>query len=82
MIDWMALAQVAIAGIVLGAGIPALFAIGTKLLSPSQPLAGSGEGVETQPVSAGRKALAFACYGICIAAIIAGVFFLAAGGHS
>lgn len=77
MIDWTALAQVAIAGVVLGAGIPALFAIGTKLLSPAQSADGT-----VVPVTAGRRVLAFACYGICIAAIVAGVIFLAHGGHS
>jgi hypothetical protein len=77
MIDWAALAQVAIAGLVLGAGIPGLFALGTRLLSPTT----GADGVQV-PVTVVRRLGAYTCFGICCAAVIAGVFFLAAGGHS
>jgi hypothetical protein len=77
MINWEALIYVAIAGVVLGAGLPTLYAIGTKMLTPQTT--DSGQSV---PPSAGRKAVAYLCFAICIVAIIAGVFFLAAGGHS
>lgn len=76
MIEWTALGQVALAGVILGAGIPALFALGTLMLS--------NEDSDGNPVvvTAGRKAIAYVCFGICVAAVIVGVVFLAAGGHS
>ncbi len=77
MINWEALIYVAIAGVVLGAGLPTLYAVGTKMLTPQTTE--SGQSVKP---TVGRKLVAFICFGVCIAAIIAGVFFLAAGGHS
>lgn len=76
-IEWSALLSVAIAGIVIGAGLPTLFAIGTRMFTPQVSESGT-----TVPVTAGRKAIGYLCFGICIAAVVAGVFFLAAGGHS
>ena len=76
-IELDALFSVLAAGLVLGAGLPTLFAIGVKMLTPQTTEAG-----DSLPISAGRKSIAFLCYGICIVAIVAGVFFLAAGGHS
>ncbi|GEM_PF-4737054 len=76
-IEWSALLSVALAGIVIGAGLPTLFAIGTRMFTPQVSEAGA-----PLPITTGRKAIGYLCFGICIAAIVAGVFFLAAGGHS
>lgn len=73
LIDFSALTSVIVAGILLGAGLPALFAVGVKSLVPA-----SGA---TQP-SPVRKIFAYVCFGICALAILGGVAFLAYGGHS
>lgn len=73
LIDVNALLSVVVAGIVLGAGLPALFAVGVKTLTLP---AGSTE------LALGRKLAAGLCFGICALAILGGVAFLAYGGHS
>ncbi len=73
LIDFSALSSVVIAGVVLGAGLPALFAVGVRALVP---VAGA-----TAP-TLGRKSFAYACFGICALAILGGVAFLAYGGHA
>lgn len=73
LIDFSALTSVIVAGVLLGAGLPGLFAVGVKALVP--------RGGATQ-VGAGRKTLAYLCFAICALAILAGVAFLAYGGHS
>ena len=73
LIDFSALSSVVIAGVVLGAGLPALFAVGVKALVP--------RGGATE-VGAGYKTIAYLCFGICALAILGGVAFLAYGGHS
>ncbi|WP_435298627.1 hypothetical protein [Timonella sp. A28] len=75
-IEVESLLSVLVAGLVLGAGLPALFAFGVKMLTPE-----TVSGV-TRPISMGRKIMAYLSFGICILAVFAGVFFLAAGGHS
>ncbi len=74
-VEWGSLANVLIVGLLVGAGLPALFAVGVRAL------AGEGaRGVDGR-VSTGRLALGWTCFGIAFAAIIAGIVFLAAGGH-
>jgi len=75
MIEWEALGSVLVAGLILGAGLPALFALGVKMLTPV-----TADGV--QYVSPVRRSLGYLCFAICILAVALGVVFLALGGHS
>ncbi|MBI8989998.1 hypothetical protein [Corynebacterium meridianum] len=66
------LLQVILAGLVLGAGLPALFAVGIRL---SVPAANS----TTQVVPAWRKGLAALCFAVIIGAIILGIMWITKG---
>ncbi len=73
IVDVNALLSVVVAGVVLGAGLPALFAVGVKTLTPA---------VGATQVALSRKLLAGLCFGVCALAVLGGVAFLAYGGHS
>lgn len=90
LIEWSALGQVVVAGVVIGAGIPALFALGLRLVAGTtetprrasrSPRDGKGPVVIARP-SPLRMAGALLCFGTVVGAIAAGLVFLAAGGHS
>ncbi len=70
-----ALGQVALAALVLGAGLPALFALGVRAL------AGSGARDDAGNLKAGRRVLAWLAFGVVIATIVGAVAYIAAGGH-
>lgn len=81
-IEWGALAQVAVAGLVVGAGIPALFALGLRLLT--QPAAAAAvDGGPTEPVrrSLPRVVGATLCLGVVVGVLALGLTFLVSGGH-
>jgi hypothetical protein len=88
-IDWTALGQVVVAGLIVGAGLPALFALGLRLIAgtsgdaPSPGDAGEPKGpvVIARP-SALRIVGALLCFGTVVGAVAAGIVFLAAGGHA
>ncbi len=88
-IEWGSLAQVVVAGVVVGAGIPTLFALGLRLLvghdagAPvSADAAGGGVRVatRTRPGTA-RLVGAGVCFAVCVGAVVAGIGFLVSGGH-
>jgi len=94
VIEWGALGQVLVAGLIVGAGIPALFALGLRLLagttSPEAPgattPAGSADGGSSRVIaitrpSPARIAGAIACMGVVVGAIAFGLVFLVSGGH-
>ncbi len=93
LVEWSALGQVVVAGLVLGAGIPALFALGLRLVagtSQEDPDAAQrrraftdtkGPVVIARP-SPARLVGALLCFGTVVGAVAAGLVFLAAGGHS
>ena len=74
-IEWGALANVLLVGTLVGAGLPALFAIGVRAI------AGPGAKDEDGAVPFGRRALAWLCFGVALAAVAGAIVFLAAGGH-
>jgi hypothetical protein len=91
LVEWSALGQVVVAGVVIGAGIPALFALGLRLVAgTTEPSArrGSRAAEDTEgPVvisrpSALRLVGALLCFGTVVGAVAAGLVFLAAGGHA
>ncbi|MFP3714337.1 hypothetical protein [Puerhibacterium sp. TATVAM-FAB25] len=80
-IEWGALAQVAVAGLVVGAGIPALFALGLRLLT--QPAAAVADGAPQAPArrSMPRMVGATLCLGVVVGVLALGLTFLVSGGH-
>ncbi|GAA1982080.1 hypothetical protein GCM10009718_19020 [Isoptericola halotolerans] len=95
LIEWSSLGQVVVAGVIVGAGIPALFALGLRLVAgtseqasaePARGDTGPAPGPKGPVVIARpsplRLAGALLCFGTVVGAIAAGLVFLAAGGHS
>ncbi|WP_084128474.1 hypothetical protein [Demequina sp. NBRC 110055] len=74
-IEWSALGQVLLYGILVGAGLPTIFAIGVRLL------AGPGAVGADGTVSRGRVIGAWACFAVVVLAILGAVAYIAAGGH-
>ncbi|MCK7637460.1 hypothetical protein [Corynebacterium pygosceleis] len=66
------LLQVILAGLVLGAGLPALFAVGVRLASPAAHSA-------TQTVPTWRKGLAGLCFAVIVGSIILGIMWITKG---
>ncbi|SKC81431.1 hypothetical protein [Krasilnikoviella flava] len=96
VIEWGALGQVLVAGLIVGAGIPALFALGLRLLAgttsadapttQSTPARGDANDASSRVVaiprpSPARLAGAIACMGVVVGAIAFGLVFLVSGGH-
>jgi len=78
--EWINLAalwKIAVIGLVLGAGLPVLFAVGLRVLGPrpAQGAAG-GEGGGAVPVA--RAALAVFCFATVLAAIGWGIYSIVA----
>jgi len=91
-IEWGALGQVLVAGLIVGAGIPALFALGLRLLAgttseaPAPGTAPDADGPAPRVIaiprpSPARLAGAIACMGVVVGAIAFGLVFLVSGGH-
>jgi hypothetical protein len=70
--------QVLVAGIILGAGLPALFALGIKAVGAGRTLATDGATYTTPPTGAGRAAAAV-LFGICGAAVLFGIVVIVFG---
>jgi len=72
-IEWGALLNIIVFGLLIGAGLPGLYALGVRSL-------------DTSSRAVGRNALllkvaAYACFAIVVAAILGALIFIAAGGH-
>lgn len=74
-----ALWQVLVAGVVLGAGLPAVFALGIKALGTGRTVAADGATYTTPPTTAGRVG-STVLFAICVLAILFGVFLVVASG--
>ena len=74
-----ALWQVLVAGILLGAGLPAVFALGVRALGTGRTLAADGATYTSGPTSAGRAGSAV-LFAVCVAAVLFGIFLIVAGG--
>jgi hypothetical protein len=91
IIEWSALGQVVVVGLVVGAGVPALFALGLRLLTlPVRAAvvhAGGTHGGDATGAAAGtapglaRRLGGYLCLALCVAAIATGLAFLVSGGH-
>ncbi len=84
MSSWINLGAVGLIlglGLVFGAGLPALFAIGLRALdlpghSRAPDEAGTGSAVLTTKPSPARLAAAVVCFAIVVAAIAAGIYLI------
>lgn len=74
-----ALWQVLVAGLVLGAGLPALFALAIRLQGSGRTLAADGAGYTTPPTAGGRAG-SVVLFAVCVLAVLAGIFLIVAGG--
>ena len=74
-VEWDALGQVLLWGIIVGAGLPALFAIGVRALE------GPGSRDAEGHIPTGRKVLGGLCFAIAALTVLGAVAYIAAGGH-
>lgn len=74
-VEWGALANILIFGLVVGAGLPALFALGVRALEGP----GSRDVEGNRPTA--RVVAAIACFAVIIAAVVGAIVYIAAGGH-
>jgi hypothetical protein len=76
-IDLSALGKIVLVGLICGAGLPALFAVGLRLLHAGTPVAADGTEsdrlVGDNPVAI---AAAFVCFAIVLAAIGWGIYLI------
>jgi len=76
--SFTALWQVAAVGLLLGAGLPALFALGVRSLNSHRVLVTTGGEVTSRPSVAGRVGAAL-CFGITILAALFGIVVIVFG---
>ncbi len=70
--------QVVLAGLLLGAGLPALFALGIRVLGSGRTLAADGVSYTSAPTGAGRAGSAV-LFGLCAAAVLFGIVVIVFG---
>jgi hypothetical protein len=77
-IDFNALAKIVLVGLAAGAGLPAIFAIGLRVLAPPRHEAGAAvEGtVRTAPANVAGASV---CFAIVLAAVGYGIYLIVAG---
>lgn len=94
-IEWGALGQVLVAGVLVGAGIPALFALGLRLLAGSaQDREDAAKAAQARTTEDGRPVAvaiprpgparltgAILCLALVVAAVGTGLFVVVSGGH-
>ncbi len=74
-VDVHALLNVVVVGLIVGAGLPALFAVGVR------SLAGPGSREDTGKRSRVHVGAAVASFGTVVAAIVVAVALIVSGGH-
>ncbi len=72
----LSLVKVLVVGITLGAGLPALFALGLKGLARTEARPDG-----TLAVTAGGRAVAGLAFGVVSLAVIVGIIWIVSGGH-
>ncbi len=75
---FQALWQVALAGVILGAGLPALFALGMRSLAVRRPVSADGTTFTGSANPAGRAG-ALLCFGLCVLAVLFGIVVIVFG---
>jgi hypothetical protein len=74
-VEWDSLLNIVVFGVLFGAGLPALYAIGVRAVQGNRAHGPDGH------VLWWRKAIAVTCFALCVAAVASGIVFIAAGGH-
>ena len=74
-IDWVALFKVAGVSLIFGVGIVCVFSVGLLALDEGAP-AGSSDVAAARAASRARKAGAGACFLICAAAVLYGLWLI------
>lgn len=74
-----ALWQVALVGVVIGAGLPALFAVGVRALNTGGTVTAGGPQGDTYRSSTGGRAVAYLCFAICVLAVLFGIVVIVYG---
>jgi uncharacterized membrane protein YidH (DUF202 family) len=77
-IDFSALWRIIVASLLFGAGLPALFGIGLRVLSPAGTDADSGGAVALR-TSKPRIGLAAICFAVVLAAVGYGIYLIVSG---
>jgi len=70
--------QVLVAGVILGAGLPALFALGIKAVGSGRTLAADGT-TYTTPVTPAGRAGSTVLFAVCAAAVVFGIVVIVFG---
>lgn len=81
-IDLDALWQIVVVGLIAGAGLPALFAVGLRALSMSGGRTQTAEGTTDETVGSSSPlgiAVAVVCFAVVLAAVGWGIYFIVAG---
>lgn len=73
-----ALWQVVAVGLLLGVGLPALFALGVRALNTHRVLVSDGPRIVSRPSAAGRV-VAVACFGLTGLAVVFGIVVIVFG---
>jgi hypothetical protein len=74
-IEWGALGKIVVVGLVVGAGLPALFAIGVRSLAGPGSMNDAGQRPRL------RIALALLCFGVILGAIVTAIVIIGRGRH-
>ncbi len=74
-VEWDALANIVLVGLLVGAGLPALFAVGVRLLATPGARDDAGR------LQTWRLVAAWTSFAVVIGAIAAAIIYIAAGGH-
>ena len=74
-VRWDALANIVVVGLIVGAGLPALFAVGVRALAGP----GSHDKAGRRPPI--RIAVAVACFAVVVGAIAVAIVIIGTGGH-
>ena len=75
-----ALWQVALVGVIIGAGLPALFAVGVRALNTGGTVTAGGlQGSSGYQPTGGGRAVAYLCFGVCILAVLFGIVVIVYG---
>jgi hypothetical protein len=79
-IDFHALLKIVLVGLAAGAGLPAIFAIGLRVLAPPRHGAAAGAEAEgTVTTAPANVAGASVCFAIVLAAVGYGIYLIVAG---
>ena len=74
-IEWGALGRIVVLGLVVGAGLPTLFAVGVR------SLAGPGSRDDHGVRPRARVATAATCFAVVLGAIVTAIVIIGQGGH-